>query len=316
MNGPDLKFLAERTSALEDRTNDRLAEVHGLIESRRRRRRAAAAAGVAGLVVAVVVGLAFLDNGTGRSSPSPAPHPTPTPAPDGAGSAPKRGTCWAVPPDVNYDDHDNWFDDSPRVPCNEPHTTETAGFVVLPEATVAEAESFADDCFEIVRGYVGVNQNSWIPWAAVTFLPTREQVADGASWARCDAVFPESWSDPFPGARTVTRSVELVADDPPLEFQACFDQSPDADQPFVPCDQPHLYEQTGTMALARAEQEYPSAATRAAEAQRQCPAGVPEGVAGVLVTAAWDLPEYFTAGQPLSGPCFFFRTDGTPLPGR
>jgi len=316
MNGPDLTFLAERTSVLEDRTNDRLVEVHGLIETRRRRRRGAAAAGVVGLVVALVVGLAYLDNAPGRNTPSPAPSPSPTPAPDAPGSAPQRGTCWAVPADLDYDNHDNWFDDSPRVSCDQPHTTETAGYIPLTEATVAEAEDSADKCFEIVRGYLGVDDNSWIPWGAVTFLPSREQVGGGATWARCDAVFPQAWTDPFGSPRALTTSAELIADDPPLGFQACLDNPPDADQPFVPCDQPHLYEQTGTLAVITNQQKYPDGAMRETEAQRQCPDAVPEGVKGVSVTAAWDGPQYFEAGRELAGPCFFFRSDGTPLPGR
>jgi hypothetical protein len=114
----------------------------------------------------------------------------------------------------------------------------------------------------------------------------------------------------------LTRSVEVIADDPPLDFQACLDDPPEADQPFVPCDQPHLYEQTGTLALIKNQQKYPTAGMRETEAERQCPADLPEGVTGASVTAAWDGPQYFETGREVAGACFFFRTDGAPLPGR
>jgi hypothetical protein len=312
MNGPDLQFLAERAAGLEDRTTERLGDVHDRIAAVRRRRRAVAAAGVIGLVVALVVGLVFFDNDPGRKTPSPAPTPT---APfDPIGSAPARGTCWAVPPDVEQKVEDDWFDDSRAVPCGAPHTTETAGFLFLPDATVAEAKNSQDHCWGIVRGYLGVGPDSWIPWGFVAFLPSRAQVAEGATWLRCDAVFTSAWTRSFPGARTLTVAVDGIADDPPPELRACLDKPPTQEQPYVPCGEPHAYEQTGTLAVITGEEKYPSAAMRDGAAQEQCPKSVPEGVSGASVTAVWDPPETFAPWQELNGPCFIFHPDGTPLP--
>ena len=51
---------------------------------------------------------------------------------------PDVGTCWAVPSDAVTDP--DYFDDSPKVPCSEPHTTETVEMLRLSEPTIAEAK--------------------------------------------------------------------------------------------------------------------------------------------------------------------------------
>ena len=43
-------------------------------------------------------------------------------------------------------DQQYWFDDSARVPCTEPHTTETVIAFSLPEPTIAEAEKALNFC--------------------------------------------------------------------------------------------------------------------------------------------------------------------------
>jgi hypothetical protein len=45
-------------------------------------------------------------------------------------------------------------------------------------------------CWEYARTYIDINADHWIPWSSLTYLPSRDQVADGASWVRCDAAFP------------------------------------------------------------------------------------------------------------------------------
>ena len=109
-------------------------------------------------------------------------------------AAPEVGTCWRVPADADGDaDPSDWFDDSPRVPCTEPHTTETAHVLQLTEPTLAEVKERFSDCWDHVRVYLSVDENSWIPWGYGAWLPSKEQIADGASWMRCDAIFPETW---------------------------------------------------------------------------------------------------------------------------
>ena len=243
MNGEDLRFLAERATTLDDRTAVRLEEVHDRITVARRRRTVSALAGAACLVVALVVGIQVVTGGRNNASPDPAP--TPSPAPDLAATRPEPGTCWNVPAELATNE-DYWFDDSARVPCTEPHTTETAQVLELSAPTIAEAKQDGGDlCREYVRAYLGIDDQSWIPWASTFYLPSKAEIADGASWLRCDVVFPESW-DFENRVRTVSVAAEGLADDPPDDLWACLDQPLSVDQPFVPCDRPHAYEATGT----------------------------------------------------------------------
>jgi hypothetical protein len=312
MNGEDLKFLAERASTLEDRTPVRLEEIHGRIAVAHRRRVVGTLAGAACLVVALVVALQIVTRAPGDSSPEPAPNPLP----ERSGTMPEPGTCWNVPPESAVSE-DYWFDDSAQVSCTDPHTTETAQVLELTEPTIAEAEDEAVLCGEYVRTYVGVDFQSWVPWGGSAFLPSKEQIADGASWLRCDVVFPGAGWDYDP-VRTITVPVEGLADDPPGDFWACFDEPPSttSKSPFVPCDRPHAYEETGTLASFLRLNEYPSAAELAAAAREQCREGVPEGYPDVALTAVWDPRDAFRPGAEVAGACFMYRADGTPLPAR
>jgi hypothetical protein len=218
-----------------------------------------------------------------------------------------------VPP-ASTADPDYWFDGSPQVPCTKPHTTESAAVLTLTEPTLAEAQERAGECFEHVRVYVGVDTSSWVPWQIFGFLPSKEEIADGASWLRCDVAFPSAWGSVR--ARTVTVAAEGLARRPPADFWACLDEPPTQEQPFVSCKRPHAYEETGTLALLGDLQRYPSAARLAAEGRRQCRDGVPPGHPQVAVTANWDLPAALQGSTELAGPCYMFDPEGQPLSAR
>ena len=239
-------------------------------------------------------------------------------AEDAEGAEPAVGTCWAVPPD-DLVTSDYLFDDSPTVPCTEPHTTETVQVLQLTDLTVSEAISEAITeaaaCWDRVRVHVGVDADHWVPWNFAVVLPSREQMADGASWLRCDAVFPADWG--FGSARTTTFPAAGVAIDPPDELWACLDEHPKrSKQPFVPCDQPHRYEQTGTLAILDDLDEYPQPAELAAAARRQCAYAVHAENGDVSVTARWDPPEVLQGSTSIAGACFMFYKNGQPLPPR
>ena len=146
---------------------------------------------------------------------------------------PDPGSCWNVAPDhLGLDD---WFDDSPKVPCTRGHTTQTARAFTVPEPTVAMAKSVADSCWETSGKFLGVDLDHWVPWQALVFLPSKAQVAKGASWVRCDVGIP---------ARTrgtqqlaFTGSVEGAALDPPAALWGCTRRSPlqSAPQPWHEC---------------------------------------------------------------------------------
>ena len=213
-------------------------------------------------------------------------------------------------------DQQYWFDDSARVPCTEPHTTETVMAFSLPEPTIAEAEKALNFCDRHVRSYLGVDPKSWVPWSPVAFLPSEEEVAAGASWVRCDAFFQATTHRS--SARTTNVSAKGIADAPPADYWACTEKPPDgADQPYVPCDRPHNYEQTGSLAILTSITEYPSAAERSAEAQRQCRDGVPAGYDDVTVDAVWDPRSSFEEGTELAaGASCSTPMGGRSLPGR
>ena len=235
-------------------------------------------------------------------------------APEGS---PEQGTCWAVPansaarhPSIAVD-REYWVDDSPQVPCTEPHTTETAAVVPLEKPTVAEAEKVARDaCWNHVVAYLGVDLSHWVHWNWAAFLPSREEIADGASWIRCDAIFP-TWD--FSSVRSTTAEAEMVAVNPPAELWACLDENPQkAKQPLVPCDQPHQYEQTGTLSSLPGIDKYPSPAELTNAAKRQCTFDLPEEAGDVAVTARWD--PTLQEGSRVDGACFMFNKNGQPLP--
>jgi Septum formation len=225
--------------------------------------------------------------------------------------APDDGTCWTVPADVGGG---YWFDDSPTVPCNEPHTTETVLVLRLTEPTIAEAKQGLGTCFERVRVYLGVDLDNWVPWMPAVLLPSREQIADGANWMRCDAAFPASWD--FRGLRATTGPASGVAVDPPAELWACLDEHPKKPkQSFVPCDQPHQYEQTGKLAILEDLKQYPAPGELAAATRQQCSRGIRgEETANIAVTARWD-PRSALRGNNTSilGACFMFNKTGQPV---
>lgn len=227
---------------------------------------------------------------------------------------PERGTCWSVPvASILADDY--WFDDSAQVPCTEPHTTETAVVLDLEEATVEGAKERMDECWNHVRTFLGIDPRSYVPWGWTVLLPSEDEVAAGATWLRCEAIFPATTE--FSRLRTTSGSAAGVADNPPASFWGCVDQPPaGGDQPFVPCGRPHRYEQTGKLAVISEITEYPAEEDLVAEAQAQCPESVPAGYGEVLVDAVWDDPATLEAGTSITGTCYMHRADGELLPVR
>jgi Septum formation len=225
-------------------------------------------------------------------------------------AAPDDGTCWTVPADDAVDP-DYWFDDSPTVPCSEPHTSETVSVQRLTNPTVADAKEMSDRCTEEVIAYLDISPDHWVHWKVRGFLPSKQEIADGASWVRCDAMFP-AWD--YGSVRSTTGSAAGVASDPPLDLWTCLDEHPSKPrQPFVPCDQPHLYEQTGTLATLSDLDQYPTQDELEATAQRQCAHGVPEARENVDFTARWDPRSALRDGIRIDGACFMFDEASQPL---
>ena len=287
--------------------------------------------GVVLLTTVAAGSLALAGCGSVDESVTPSPDTgTSTDRAEGAGSSPTtsaeaavavarpdKGTCWAVPAE-DVADQDYWFDDSEPVACTEPHTTQTAYVFPLEEPTIAEAETMADACWNKVRLFLGINLSHWIPWGWFMTLPSQAAIAEGASWVRCDAVFPESWD--FQTVRTVSGSATGIAVDPPPAYWACLDDDPDKPrQPFVPCDRPHRYEQTGTLAgLGGLDgvTDYPSHDERDAAAQDQCLQTAEDEAGDIAATAVWDDKSVLEENTEIVGACFIYNTNGDPLPPR
>ena len=139
-------------------------------------------------VAAGVVSFAFAGC-DGSSDPKGQSGESPRPRED----LPEVGDCWTVPAESVFDEQ-YFVDDSDRVPCSEPHTTETALVARLDEPTVAAAKQLAEGCRTAVINYVGLDRSeNWIPWGWTAFMPSKEEIADGAAWLRCEAAFPETW---------------------------------------------------------------------------------------------------------------------------
>ena len=224
---------------------------------------------------------------------------------------PKVGTCRNVPAEVFA--HHGWFDDSPVVACTKPHTTETVSVVQLAAPTVQAAMEFRYHCWQMVREYVGVDTDVWEPWGVFMYLPSREQVAAGASWVRCDVGLPNAWGSRQPFSLKV--SVEDATDTQPHRMFLCLGRDPHvANQPYVTCTRPHMYEATGQIAYLEGLDSYPSP-TQLEDESVQCRQGLPakQQALDYGVTAVWDPPEAFSADTPLVGACFVYRQDGTPL---
>jgi hypothetical protein len=125
-----------------------------------------------------------------------------------------------------------------------------------------------------VHDYIGISVDHWVPWSILLYLPSRDQVADGAAWLRCDAAFPSNWGlndNKLPVDYTALNASTERAD----ELRACLDRDPQkASQRFADCRQPHQYESTEQLAILGGLTTYPSAKTLRQEAQ-QCRSGLP-----------------------------------------
>ena len=170
---------------------------------------------------------------------------------------------------------DYWFDDSFKVSCTEPHTTETVSVHQLTNPTVAEAKEMAG---RLQGGGHRLSRGQPRPLGP---LGVRGSCRAGRRLPTAPPGCAATRSSPrgtYGSVRSTTGSAADVALDPPPDLWTCLDEHPSkSKQPVVPCDQPHRYEQTGTLVtLTLNLDQYPPPAELEAAAQRQCAHGVPE----------------------------------------
>jgi hypothetical protein len=282
---------------------------------RHRRNRRLTAAGAAAAVVALVAGAllgipALVDRADGPAPVKPDRVNTQPPA---------RGTCWRTDPSLLTKDYTS--DDSPRVPCSSSHTLETVITYDLDEPTVAKLEELGPLCSTQARIYVGSDLVSWVPWNALIFLPSKAQVARGASWARCDvAIASQDKFDPQT-LTSHTGSVKDAVTEDPTDVWACTNQSirTGQDRPtrFSDCRRPHRYEATGILILVEGLKSYPSPSQLAAE-EGPCTRSLTaeQKAQGLAVKTVWGSPSDLRndRGGILGGLCWRYRTDSEPMP--
>jgi len=284
------------------------------------------------VVSAVIAATAMLATACSSSSDSTTeqkPSSTPTSAAASATEAaamrgaPQVGTCWNIPPSGFKAGHR--FNDSPEVACTKPHTTETVYVQKVPDPTVQAANDFQDSCGIAAGRYVG-RVDYWYPVTGLDWLPSKKQVAAGASWIRCDVGFPRDWADII-GAKfdnkyeqsLRTYSAKDATTKHAADLLACLQRDPQIfNQWFVPCGKSHIYEETGQIAKLESLDSYPPP-SQLRRATAQCRDNLPakEQTAAFEVTAGWQPPEAFPGYiAHLYGVCFVYRQDGAPLPPR
>ncbi|WP_159083741.1 septum formation family protein [Nocardioides terrigena] len=267
---------------------------------------------VRGRTVALLTTLAVL-YGCSQDAASPSEEPAgPEDQESGVVSdAPVSGTCWTAPEEAFA--FDFYFDDlSQEVPCDEPHTTQTVSVLELDSPTPRNADRWGDWCVDQVSAYVNIRTEHWVPFSALLYLPSKEQVADGASWLRCDSGFPTNFAST--DMQRVDFTHKNAAQDHAEQLQACLDRPPTVtDQSLVDCAAPHAYESTGRVAALTGLSAFPSAG-QLRRAERQCREGLPpeQSSPDFETVASWDAKEQFQSGRYF-GVCFVHRTDGSPM---
>lgn len=262
-------------------------------------------------VVLVLAALLVSGCTAARTSPRPAGagHSTSASVEPRLLGMPTRNTCWRVPPEHLRPDY--WFDASAQVPCSSRHDTQTAGAFTVPEPTVAMAKQVSDDCWNNTRMYIGVDLDHWIPWSVMVFLPSKKQVAAGASWVRCDVGIPAHPT----GTRlvTLTKSVESAALHPPADLWACTIANPLARVRlnWHLCGTRHRYEETGTLAELNGLTKYPPRRERHEQGIRQCRNDLSplQQRRGLTASARWDPPAGLSDGE-LVGVCWAYDPSG------
>jgi hypothetical protein len=184
----------------------------------------------------------------------------------GRREAPEPGTCWRLSPSKFKPDY--WYDDSPTVPCARRHNLETVLVYDLDKPTPENAQELFSMCFTQARAYVGSDLVSWVPWLAAMLLPSKEQVARGESWVRCDVAMYDDTSFHLAGSLR-TGSVNDAVTDRRAAVWACTDKNLESGQGtvarFVDCGKPHLLEATGNLLLFDGLGSYPKQETFRAE---------------------------------------------------
>jgi hypothetical protein len=236
----------------------------------------AALAVVVVLGVAGVVGVVLLNG-----DDTPPVEPTATP---------EVGACHAL---TTADLSAN-SDPQPPVPCDdESATAVTTDVVTLPDDvdrsnTEAVWAAVGPECVRTTLSYLGGHAEAFVrsAYTIAFFVPTPEQAADGADWARCDLTLNAGGeTQKLPG------SVEDSIDQLPLsdDVAVCAEDQASGGL-LTTCNLPHAFRATGS--LYRDGEVPTDTELVSAEVQQEC-----EGViTGEFAFAFAPAPEFWDAG--------------------
>ena len=247
--------------------------------------------------------------------PIPTGPPSHSASNEPKGMMPAVGECRYMHPDRALL-RDYWFDYSPVVSCDEPHTTETAAVWGLAEPTVEEAEQYGARCARQAAVYLDVTKGEYPAAVGLAlYLPSQEQIASGQSWTRCDVLVA---ADTL-GIRAAVRSssMEGALGVNPAAFLSCTDRLPTTlgSQPLVSCLGPHGFELSGRALTLAIRHELPSDTVLARQGRRQCAEELADRAFAdeLAVYPVWEPGQPTFNGSILHGGCWVARRDGKPL---
>ena len=173
---------------------------------------------------------------------------------------PEKGACRVLEPS----DVSKSSDDSPTVPCDQPHTAET---YVVAELGAELAEAEYDDpqlaseayrrCSRDFSRFTGADESlalrTVLSWA--WFRPTEEAWEAGARWFRCDVVGGSDTSATLVNLPRTAKGVLLGI--PPDRWMACVAGDKVAGAAQLPCTEPHQWRAATTIVVGDEKDEFP-----------------------------------------------------------
>ena len=173
---------------------------------------------------------------------------------------PENGACRVLEPaDVAESSND-----SPTVPCGQPHTAET--YVVaqfgddLAEAEYDDPQLASEAyrrCSRDFRRFTGADESlalrTVLSWA--WFRPTEEAWEAGARWFRCDVVGGTDTSATLVDLPRTAKGVLLGI--PPDRWIACVAGDKVEGAPQVPCSEPHQWRAATTIVVGDEKDTFP-----------------------------------------------------------
>jgi hypothetical protein len=241
--------------------------------------------GLVALISTLTLAAACSPSGEDAASPSPSPTATSSsPTPEATVDKPSVGECRLeqaadIPPSTN---------ETPTVPCSEPHTAYTAAVLQLPQETsyagTAVDHLVGAQCPRAVQRATGLDSKTLtmsilsLSW----FVPTDAEQEAGARWVRCD-VNAYTYDGNTPDAIYELPGLPIKDEALPESLRLCF--AGELQPTRVSCSEEHTYRAEAAVRLRTHGDPYPSAAAMRARVTSACALAV-----GGHADLAWTSP--------------------------